>query len=148
MGFPGGSDVKESMQSILTLTNAGDPGSTPRLGRNLGRREWLPTPLYLSGKFHGQRSLVGYSPWGCRVRHNWTTHSSFTFTWASISVLVLRSANIRGRCGWQAAKTVYIPIMKLNTSFLINSFIIQLLYLFICVCVIFIHYDNDSFCFD
>ena len=28
------------------------------------RREWQPTPLFLHGKFHGQRSLVGHSPWG------------------------------------------------------------------------------------
>ena len=28
------------------------------------RREWLPTPVFLPGKSHGQRSLVGYSPWG------------------------------------------------------------------------------------
>ena len=27
------------------------------------RREWLPTPVFLPGKFYGQRSLVGYSPW-------------------------------------------------------------------------------------
>ena len=25
-----------------------------------------PTPVFLPGKFHGQRSLVGYSPWGCK----------------------------------------------------------------------------------
>ena len=28
------------------------------------RREWLPTPVFLPGEFHGQRSLVGYIPWG------------------------------------------------------------------------------------
>ena len=28
------------------------------------RREWLPTPGFLPGEFHGQRSLEGYSPWG------------------------------------------------------------------------------------
>ena len=28
-------------------------------------REWQPTPVLLPGKSHGQRSLVGYSPWGC-----------------------------------------------------------------------------------
>ena len=28
------------------------------------RRKWLPTPVLLPGKFHGLRSLVGYSPWG------------------------------------------------------------------------------------
>ena len=27
------------------------------------RREWLPTPVFLPGESHGQRSLVGYSPW-------------------------------------------------------------------------------------
>jgi len=27
-------------------------------------REWQPTPVFLSGEFHGQRSLAGYSPWG------------------------------------------------------------------------------------
>ena len=27
-------------------------------------REWLPTPVFLLGKFHGQRRLAGYSPWG------------------------------------------------------------------------------------
>ena len=28
------------------------------------RREWLPTPVFLPGESHGQRNLVGYSPWG------------------------------------------------------------------------------------
>ena len=28
------------------------------------RRKWQPTPVLLPGKFHGLRSLVGYSPWG------------------------------------------------------------------------------------
>ena len=27
--------------------------------------EWLPTPVFLLGEFHGQRSLAGYSPWDC-----------------------------------------------------------------------------------
>ena len=27
------------------------------------RKKWQPTPVLLPGKFHGQRSLVGYSPW-------------------------------------------------------------------------------------
>ena len=29
-----------------------------------GRRNWQPTPVFLPGKFHGQRSLLEYSPWG------------------------------------------------------------------------------------
>ena len=34
------------------------------------RREWQPTPVSWPGEFHGQKSLVGYSPWGHRVGHN------------------------------------------------------------------------------
>ena len=30
------------------------------------RRKWQATSVFLSGKLHGQRSLVGYSPWGCK----------------------------------------------------------------------------------
>ena len=40
-------------------------GSVPGLGRSLGR-PWQPTPGFLPGESHGQRSLVGYSPWGCK----------------------------------------------------------------------------------
>ena len=34
---------------------------------NPWRREWQLTPVFLSGEFHGQRSLVGYSPWDRKV---------------------------------------------------------------------------------
>ena len=30
------------------------------------RKAWQPTPVFLPGKYHGQRSLVGYIPWGCK----------------------------------------------------------------------------------
>ena len=37
-------------------------------------RKWQPTPVFLPGKSHGQRSLTGYSPWSCkRVRHDLVT---------------------------------------------------------------------------
>ena len=32
--------------------------------------KWQPTPVFLPGKFHELRSLVGYSPWGLRFRHD------------------------------------------------------------------------------
>ena len=50
MGFPSGSESKES------ACNAGDLGS---VGKIPWRREWLPTPVFLPGESHGQRSLVG-----------------------------------------------------------------------------------------
>ena len=38
------------------------------------RRKWQSTPVFLPGKSHGQRSLVGFSPWAHeRVRHNLAT---------------------------------------------------------------------------
>ena len=30
------------------------------------RRNWQCTPVFLTGECHGQRSLAGYSPWGCK----------------------------------------------------------------------------------
>ena len=45
--------------------NAGDVRDTGLIP-GLGRRTWQPTPVFLPGKFHEQRSLVSYSPWGCK----------------------------------------------------------------------------------
>ena len=53
--------------------NAGDVGSIPRSGRFPWRRKWQPTPVFLLGKSHRQRSPAGYSPWGGRVRHDLAT---------------------------------------------------------------------------
>ena len=41
------------------------------------RTEWLPTPVFLSGEFQGQRSLAGYSLWGCKEldTNEWLTHT-------------------------------------------------------------------------
>ena len=51
--------------------SAGDTGSIPRSGGPLGGGNGNPTPVFLPGKFRGQRNLVGSSPWRCRVRHDW-----------------------------------------------------------------------------
>ena len=60
MGFPGGSDSKES------ACNAGDLGSVPGSGRSPGEENWQPTLVFLPGEFYGQKSLSGYSSWGCK----------------------------------------------------------------------------------
>jgi len=36
----------------------------PWVGKIPWRRAWQPTPVFLPGESHGQRHLVGYSPWG------------------------------------------------------------------------------------
>ena len=44
--------------------DTGDVGSIPGSGRFHWSRAWQPTPVFLPGEFHGQRSLAGYNPWG------------------------------------------------------------------------------------
>ena len=52
--------------------DARDVDSIPELGRSSG--EGIPTPLFLPGESHGQRSLVGYRLWGCK-ESNTTAHT-------------------------------------------------------------------------
>ena len=70
-GLPYSSYSKESACS------AGDLGSFPESGRFPWRRKWLPTPVFLPEKSHGQRSLVGYSPWDCKESDTteWVTNT-------------------------------------------------------------------------
>ena len=56
--FPVGSDSKESVYHV------GDPGVNPWVGKISWKRKWQPTPVFLPGKSHGWRNLVGYSPRG------------------------------------------------------------------------------------
>ena len=63
MDFPGGSGDKESACSA-------DLGSISVLGRIPWRREWLPTPVFLPGEFHRQKSLAGY---------DWVTNTTWLF---------------------------------------------------------------------
>ena len=51
-GFPGGSDGKKS------ACNMGDLDSISALGRSPEEGNWQPTPVFLPGEFHGQRSLA------------------------------------------------------------------------------------------
>ena len=66
MDFLGSSDGKKY------AWNAGDLSSILGWEDPLEKgMVFLPTSVFLLGKSHGQRSLAGYSPWGCkRVKHN------------------------------------------------------------------------------
>ena len=68
--------------------NAGDTGNRRRgfdswVEMIPWKRKWQPTPVFLPEKSHGQRSLAGYSPWGCR--------ESDMPEWLSIRVSTLRN---------------------------------------------------------
>ena len=58
-GFPGGTSGKESACQCRRCKRR---GFDPWVGKIPWRRAWQPTPVFLPGKSHGQRSLVGYSP--------------------------------------------------------------------------------------
>ena len=48
-------------------------GFDPWIGKVLWRKAWQPTPVFLSGKSHGQRNLAGHSLWG-RKESDTTEH--------------------------------------------------------------------------
>ena len=59
-GFPGGAGGKEP---ACQRRRRKRHGFKPWLGKIPWRRAWQPTPEFLPGESHGQRSLVGHSPW-------------------------------------------------------------------------------------
>ena len=65
-----------------------NPSAVPEVQvRSLGwedpqRSKWQSNPVFLPEKSHGKRSLVGYSPWGCkRVRHDWVNTQPVFIRW-------------------------------------------------------------------
>ena len=63
-GCPGDSVVKNQPATASDMRHGFDAW----VGKILWRRKWQPTPIFLPGNFHGQRSLTGYSP---RGRQEW-----------------------------------------------------------------------------
>ena len=61
VGFPGGASGKEFTSQCRRCKRH---AFGPWFGKIPWRRERQPTPVFLPGESHGQRSLAGYSPWG------------------------------------------------------------------------------------
>ena len=62
-GFPGGASGKESTSQCRRRKRC---GFNPWVRKIPWRRAWQPTPVFLPGESHGQKSLAGYSPRGHR----------------------------------------------------------------------------------
>ena len=58
------------------------------------RRKWQPTPVFLPGKSHGQRSLVGCHLWGRTVGHDW---SDLVVVVVVVVVMRVKNTNIVDR---------------------------------------------------
>ena len=83
-----------------------DAGSASVLG-GPWRRKWQPAPVFLPGESRGQRSLAGYSPQSCRVRHDWSNlaYGGFLGSKSSIfrtSLVVQKLKNCLPMPGMQA----------------------------------------------
>ena len=61
MGFPGGTSDKEPACQCRRHKRRRFHVWVRKI---LWRRAWQPTPVFLPGECHGQRSLAGYNPWG------------------------------------------------------------------------------------
>ena len=99
-GFLGGSAVKNPS------ADEGDGVSIPRSGRRPWRRKWQPTVVVLPGESHGQRSLVGYSPWVCK-KSNTIKH---TYTLFKVCKAEVNSA----QCVWLSFFKKYYQLQKLT----------------------------------
>ena len=78
--FPGGTDGKS------VCLQCRRPGFNPWVRKIPWRRKWQPTPVLLPGKSQGQRSLVGYSPWGRKESDTteWLHFSLFFSDWCEV----------------------------------------------------------------
>ena len=74
--FHGGSAVKnllamqETQEMWVQCKRHRRCGFNAWVGKIPWRRKWQPTPVFLPGESHGQRSLVGYGSWGDRERYD------------------------------------------------------------------------------
>ena len=135
-GFPGGSDGKES------ACNAGNMGSIPGLGRSTGGGHGNPLQYSCLENLRGQRSLMDYSPWGCKESDKTELLSTaqpsrffliiFQLYWG-----IMEKYNCKIKC----TTWFYIcthcergpPHFELANTFLIPH--IYPLYVYMCVCV-------------
>ena len=102
------SDLSDGTESAC---NAGDQGSIPGVGKIPWKRAWQPTPVFLSGESHGQRSLAGCSPWGCKESDT-TEHlplSVFTCWRSHPPVQTLQSLACRSRSRLRMFSTCSTP---------------------------------------
>ena len=86
--FPWYLEVYLVAQAVKHLPAMWETGFDPWVGKIPWRRKWQSTPVLLPGKSHGQRSLVGYSPWGHK-KLDTTERLHFHFNWRIITLNIV-----------------------------------------------------------
>ena len=67
-------------------------------------RKWQPTPVFLPGKFHGPKSLAGFSLWGHKVRNDWVTGHTHDGKWCICSLNIKKQTKNRTAV-WSSSPT-------------------------------------------
>ena len=99
-----------------TICRAEDVGSIPGSGRSHGEGNGLPAPVFLSGEFHEQRSLVGYR--GRRLEHDWSNGWPFficTLSLGSQTRVILNTLSFPGLSPqdlWQCLETFWLSQLE------------------------------------
>ena len=75
MGLPKWHCGKESACQCRKCSRHQRHGFNPWAGKFPWSMKWQPISVFLPGKFHGEKSLMGYSPWGCK-ESDMTVHST------------------------------------------------------------------------
>ena len=83
-------------QIVKTLPAMQETVFNPWVGKISRRRKWQPTPVFFPGELHGQRSLAGYIPLGCKELDTteWLslTHSIVVAPWFGSSELLTQAS--------------------------------------------------------
>ena len=96
----------------------------PWVGKSPWRREWLPTPVFWPGQFHGQKSLVG-TVRGVTKSWAWLTTSTFTFIFSD----AITEDCVKGEwpLEWRNSTALYsshsLPFVYLNSSNKMSFFV-------------------------
>ena len=98
-------------------------GFDPWAGQITYRRAWQPTPVFLPGEFHGQRSLVGYSPWDCKSQtqlKHLSMHTPMVTLWETSCFSVNNGGNAPLRSHHPALQIHCKVTQKPNSRFFLS----------------------------
>ena len=131
---PGGTSGKEHASQCRRLKRS---RFDPWVGKMPWRRAWQPTPIFLPGESHGQRSLVGYSAWG----HEQSDRTEVTAHIAHISYITLiwhnmlyfwKEKHFKPTEYFEAIICCYyiLPNFKMKSNSIKNRFVFTLIHCF------------------